>query len=308
MTIIDNSKAILNKKNIIIGCVAENTPKYLSQALRLIQSIRWFGGSLATAKIVVCVVDGVSTNYRDTFEKYSTDVRIVTRFSKKHPPSNKLRFLQQSDLDNYKYVLLLDCDTIVIQDPSEYLQHGVFKAKIADAPTVSAHVLRKLFDFFELPFPSENHKCTVTGTPTISYFNAGVLLFSQTCMSNLVPAWIKFNEILISRIDLLESSANFCEQASLSLALTSTGQKYETLGNEMNFPTHLEHYQESHLLQHIDPYIIHYHSCVNILGYIKRSKYPLVNKRIIEFNNRLCHERSKFSFNTLCYKLLGNKQ
>src|SRR6202035_255686 len=42
----------------LIGCVAENDPRFLAAACRLVQSIRWFGGALAGARVGVCVVGG----------------------------------------------------------------------------------------------------------------------------------------------------------------------------------------------------------------------------------------------------------
>lgn len=281
--------ATIDRQDIIIGCVAENTQKYLSQALRLLQSVRWVGGKIAAAKFIVCVVDGVDSTYSSEFKKYSAELRIVDRFSENHPPSNKLKFLQQPDLINYEHVLLLDCDTIVVQDPGAYLHGEGLRAKIADAPTVPSLLFKKLFDFFHLPLLGENYHCTVTGTPTIPYFNAGVLLFSQAAMRELVPEWIKLNKQLTKQMELLEKSSFFCEQASLSLALAATGMKFELFGNEMNFPIHFENHIAS--LDEVDPFIIHYHSCVDDDGFINASKYHLANARINAFNERCCKER-----------------
>jgi len=277
--------------NIAIGCVTENTPKYLSQALRLLQSVRWFGGRIANAKFIVCIVDGIDSAYNQEFQRYSAEVRIVERFSEKHPQSNKLRFLQQADLKDYSSILLLDCDTIVVQDPTSYLQCEGFRAKIADGPTISSLLFEKLFRHFQLPLPGKDYKCTVRETPTIPYFNAGVLLFSQTAMSDLVPTWVRQNEQLIDHIEILGDSANFCEQASLSLALVAAGTKFDVFGNEMNFPTHHEDHISS--LENIDPLIIHYHSLVNPSGYIRPSLYSLANIRITQFNNRLRKEKAR---------------
>jgi hypothetical protein len=280
-----------SEKQLIIGCVAENTSKYLSQALRLLQSIRWFGGKIASVKCIVCVVDGVDPKYRDAFKQYAAEVRIVERFSAAHPPSNKLRFLQQPDLQGYQNVMLLDCDTIVVQDPSANLLTKSFRAKIADGPTVSSEVFEKLFDYFRLPLPAKNQNCTVRGTPTIPYFNAGVLLFSQMAMNDLVPVWVKLNKQLIEHMELLEDRANFCEQASLSLALVATNTRFEIFGNDMNLPIQHKDYIAS--LENIDPLIIHYHSCFDADGYIDGSKYPLANARIDQFNQRLRQERQQ---------------
>lgn len=278
-----------DSNNLVIGCVAENTPRYLSQALRLVQSVRWFGGEMAVARFIVCVVGEVDVSYRDSFEQYSAEVRTVDRFSVKHPQSNKIRFLQQSDLKQYKHVLLLDCDTIVVQDPTPHLKCEGFCAKIADGPTIAKNLFVKLFDFFKLPLPKEEYACTVRGTATIPYFNAGVLLFSQSAMSSLVPVWIRLNQHLIQNIEVLESSSNFCEQASLSLAVVASGTRFDLFGNEMNFPIHHKDYIPS--LAGIDPLLIHYHSLIDQAGYLEPSQYAPANIRIAQFNERLRKER-----------------
>ena len=53
MTNTDNYQVIAGVSGCIgIGCVAENTPKYLSQALRLAQSVRWFGCTMTDVNFI----------------------------------------------------------------------------------------------------------------------------------------------------------------------------------------------------------------------------------------------------------------
>lgn len=278
-------------EKLVIGCVAENTPKYLGQALRLIQSIRWFGGDLNKAELYVCVVDAIRQDFREEIERYGAKVRIVPRFNTKHPQSNKLRFLELPDLVEYDRVLLLDCDITVVRDPSPHLFDAEFAAKIADVATVSLDTFRHLFAAFDLSLPETSQKCTVRGELTIPYFNAGMLAFSRRAMNTLVPNWIEHNKQLIERMDLLRTDKNFCEQASLSLAIAATGVPFKIVGNALNFPMHFDDPSAAPGLVNIDPYIIHYHWLVDPSGNILPSSYPLVNARINEFNARLRQER-----------------
>jgi len=280
---------------LIIGCVAENTPKYLSQALRLLQSVRWFGGKIANAEFRVCAIEGIDSSYRGHFERYGATVRIVPRYDIKSPVTNKIRFIQQEDVLDYETVLLLDCDTIVVQDPSRYLSGKIFRAKIADLPTIPYDLFRVLYDFFGVPLPAQNCSLTVFGEPTIPYFNTGVLIFPKSALSTLVPKWIEFTNKLIENMELIAGREHYCEQASMSIALAAVGEQFNILGNEMNFPTHHGDSKESPLLHNIDPIIIHYHWCFDSDGYILDSSYPLVNARINSFNERLCRERDVIS-------------
>lgn len=297
ITNIGQARDQISGKQLILGCVTENTPKYLSQTLRLLQSLRWFGGAIANAPFRVCSIEGVDASYRRQFEKYGATIHIVSRYDAKCAVTNKIRFLQQDDIYDYETVALLDCDTIIVQDPSPWLTSNIFKAKIADLPTMPYERFTKLFSLFGVPLPSETHSCTVTGEPTIAYFNTGVLFLPKSALLKLVPAWIACTDKLLQNIELIKGLEHYCEQASMSVAVSSVGEQFQPLGNEMNFPTH--HIIESQLLHDVDPVIIHYHSCFNSDGYIHGTKYPLVNKRIIQFNNRLHAERDKSNYSNI---------
>lgn len=277
--------------NLAIGCVAENTPKYLGQALRLVQSVRWFGNTLNKADLYVCIVDDIDPDYQKELENYGVNIRIVPRFSTRHPPSNKLRFLELPDLAQHDQILLLDCDTIVVRDPAPNLFCTDFAAKIADVPTVPLDTFYRLFAAFGLGMPEASQHCTVRGEPTIPYFNAGVLAFSRRAMDTLVPKWIDLNQQLINRLEILGEHNNFCEQASLSLALTATGTPFEAVSNAFNFPMHFDEPASAPGLANVDPFIIHYHWLTDPSGYVLPSTYPAVNQRIAEFNTRLRKER-----------------
>lgn len=281
-------------KKIVVGCVADNTVKFLEQAARLLASWRWFGGSLSSADFHVCTVDEVPESFRVKYERYGAKVHLVPRFSERHPPSNKLRFLELAEIQDADWVLLLDCDTVVVQDPSAILSAGAdFVAKPADFPTVTQDAFLSLFRAFNLPMPSPEYRCTVNGEPTVPYFNAGVLAFSRHAMATLVPQWIDMNHRLIDQLELLGDCSNFCEQASLTLALANCGTTMHALGNEMNFPAHCVELPLDSDFVRTDPVIIHYHWMADKDGYLTRSPYPKVDARIQQFNERLREERRR---------------
>lgn len=283
-------------EKIVFGCVADNIPKYLDQAMRLLQSWKWFGGRLVNADFYVCVVDEVSADYRYKYESLGAQVHVVPRFSSLHPPSNKLRFLELPQLADATRVILLDCDTIIVQEPCVLIDNAVFIAKTADFRTVSPSVFENIFRAFDIKMPLAIERCTVSGEQTIPYFNAGVLSFSRHAMDTLVPEWIRLNKELLKRIDLLQSCSNFCEQASLSLALASCESSYKTLSNSGNFPAHCHSGSHGSDLQSTDPLIIHYHWLVDENGLLLLTPYPKVNVRISAFNAKLRQEED-FEFN-----------
>ena len=277
--------------SIAIGCVAENTPKYLNQALRLLCSWRWYSAPYSNEIFYICIVNGVSDKYRKLYESYGASVHIVKPFSSLHPQSNKLRFLELPGLDNVDRVLLFDCDTVIVGDISDLIEGPDFIAKIADFPTVREDIFRTLFSEFKIQMPLMTERCTVHGEETIPYFNAGVLSFSKNAMNTLVPKWIQLNRELTKNIELLQDCKNFCEQASLSLALVSCGTRFLCLTNQYNFPAHCLAEPLDSPFANTDPSIIHYHWLTNQEGFLLPSPYPIVNRKIIDFNDRLSREK-----------------
>lgn len=280
---------------ILIGCVAENNPKYLEQALRLVKSIRWFGGKIAGSNVMVCIVDEADPEYVKEFNKWGAFVRIVPRFTFFHRHSNKLRLFDLPEIPFYDTVIMLDCDTIIVQDPWNFLDGSNMQAKMADAATVLHNVFSDLFSHYGLALPAQVYKCTFSSQRTIWYCNTGVLVFPQSVIKKIVPVWRKYTEDLAANINLLKECSNFCEQASLSLAFYDCQVSFKELPVSMNFPVHLTEPPSNDMIR-CDPVILHYHSLVDESGFLKGSPYPNAQKRIAEFNAKLSESR-QYDFN-----------
>jgi hypothetical protein len=276
----------------LIGCVADNNWRFLDQSLALVRSLRWFGGAAAGCDFIVCVVDSAKPSYVRELSRYGAEVRIVPRYNREYPVTNKLRFLQQRDLARYDHILLLDCDTLVVRDPLSALKGDRLQAKMVPRRSVPHDLFEKIFRIFDVPIPPMEYQYSVSNELSIPYFNTGVVCLRKEHLSELVPAWIQFVDKLLDRIDLLAEREWFIEQVALSLALAATGTEFEVLGNEMNFQIHVfpgEVYDPH--LEKIDPRIIHYHRGVTARKEIARSAYPLISARIDMFNERVREER-----------------
>ncbi len=292
MTNTDNQQLTAGKSGrIVIGCVAENTPKYLSQALRLLQSVRWFGGTMAKVDFIVCIVDEVDPEYKAEFERLEALVRIVPRFSPVHPQSNKLRFFELLELAAYDTIIFLDCDTIIVQDPSMYLDGAVMQARIAGYPTVPHTIFKELFSFFGLSLPAQQYQCSVSGEPTIWYSNAGVLIVPAGILKTFFPVWRKFTIALCQNIDLLQDARNFCEQASLTLAFVAEPVPFKALPLAMNCPVPSDDAILDLKVRECDPVIIHYHNQIDHAGLVICNSNPFASERINTFNERVMQER-----------------
>ena len=277
----------------LIGCVADNNWRFLDQSLALVRSLRWFGGAAAESDFRVCVVDSAKPAYIREMSRYGAEVRTVPTYNREYPVTNKLRFLQQPDLSRYDHILLIDCDTLVVQNPLTVLTGDRLQAKMVPRRSVPHELFEKLFRLFNLPIPERNYEYSVSKELSIPYFNTGVVCLHKRQLSKLVPAWIDFVDKLIERIELIAEREWFIEQVALSLALAATGSEFDVLDNDMNFQIHVfpgEVYEPR--LEGIDPRIIHYHRGVTARNEIARSAYPLVSARIDMFNQRVLDERA----------------
>jgi hypothetical protein len=277
----------------VVGCVTEDTPKYLGQTLRLVQSIRWFGGGLAGGRVVVGAVEGIDARARRALEAFGAEVRVVPRFDSRNGPANRLQLLAGLLEERERNLLMLDCDTLVVQDPLPLLRRGVFQAKVAPLPTVTHEVFERLFAHFGLPLPARTYTTGYTGTPTIPYFNAGVVAVSADLAGRLVPEWQRFNAILAGEPELVAPCQKHLHQAALALALASSGIPVEEAGAELNFQLNMTQFPPPPGYLDVDPLIIHYHQLVDGDGRLLPCPFPRAQQRIDAFHERLREERAR---------------
>lgn len=277
--------------DLLVGCVAENDPRFLGQALRLVQSIRWFGGQLAGARVVVCVVGGLDSSFRQVFEGYGAEVRIVPPFHHRSRSANKLQFFPEAWETDREMLLLLDCDTVVVQDPLPWMRRGSFQARIAPLPTVTPEVFERVFRRYGLPLPVREHGNGFAGTPTIRDCNAGMILLPSDLARKIIPIWSEYNARLADELEILHPCERQCTQASLSLALAACPVPFAEAPVELNFQLNLSHLPPPEGTFAVDPAILCYDDRVDADGYLLHTPYPFAQVRIEAFNRRLRQER-----------------
>ncbi len=273
--------------HFLIGCVAENRPTFLRQAILLVRSVRWFGGQLQSARLMVCVVEEVDPRFQYLFEKEGADVRIVPRFDSRNPFANKLQFFPEAFGTSAEMLMLVDCDTAFVRDPLPLIRPDVFQAKIADLPTVPHETFVELFRHYGLQLPAAGHVTTFGATPTIPYCNSGVVILPTGLAREFVPVWREWNGRLAENLDLLGPYRGHCNQASLSVALALTQVPFREAPLALNFPLHLTHLASTPELLETDPAILHYHQRVAADGRLLPAPYPQAQRRIEELNERM---------------------
>jgi hypothetical protein len=279
--------AVLHPSDVVIAFVTENMPRLLTQSIRLLRSIRWFGGELANARVVVAGVGPLGAEARRTLEALGAEVRTVPRFHPASPTGNRLQVFAALADAREKLFLILDCDTVVLQDPLPFLSGEVFQGKIAPAPTVTDEVFDRLFAHFRLPKPPLAHMTRLARLPTIAYFNAGVLAIPAEIAKTLAPSWRKFNQILADRPELAAPCHKHLHQAALALALAETGVPYAELPDVMNLQINARHLAQPPGFAESDPVILHYHQFGSADGFLLPCPYPGPQARIERFNARM---------------------
>jgi len=272
---------------VVVGLLTENSPRMLTQAIRLLRSIRWFGGELAGARVVVCGVGTLESSARRTLEALGAEVRTVSRFHPANPTGNRNQLFAELLDAPERLLFVLDCDTIIVRDPLPFLNDEVFQAKIAPTPTVSDEVFDRLFAHFSLRKPPRSSITGLSGTPTIPYFNAGVIAIPTPMARILAPAWRKYNLALAEQPQLAAPCQRHMHQAGLALALAETGVPCVELPDAMNYQINTQHLAQPPGFAGIDPVIIHYHQLATDDGFLLPCIFPPAQARIEAFHRRM---------------------
>jgi hypothetical protein len=276
---------------IAFGCVTESSDRFLQQSARLLLSLRWFGGPVHDAAFFLCVVGDLPAPARRFFEKYGARIVPVERFSPAHGPSNKLRFLELDELDAWTHAVLLDCDTLIVQDPSAWVQPAGLGAKVADMPTVTADGMRRIGARLGIDFPLDTMQHDVAQTACGPYFNSGVVAVAREWRALLARAWAQRNRQVLVMLDAASGEFRFTDQISLALAACELEVAVTPLPSVLNLPCHLHPSVYPDHFHELDPVIVHYHWLSDDRGYVLKSPLRRANLRLAAFNARLRAER-----------------
>jgi len=278
---------------IALGCVTDVNGPYVEQAARLLLSLKWLGGCAADYPFILAVVGKLNAAQRDFFQRHEAIVVEVSVFDERHGPSNKLRFFELDLLDQFEHVALLDCDTVVVQDPSAWLNCDGFAAKPADMATVSGKSLTRYLEDQGICVPAEEFRYDIDDTMGLPYFNSGVMVLATRWRSRFIEAWKRYNRDLLERAAEFEITPFHVEQATLTAALLSEAIPIKALPSCMNFPAHLALDRYNQTMYATDPVIIHYHWLADSAGYLKKLPFPRVRARANVFNAHLRAARAK---------------
>ena len=269
----------------IICCVTENRPSWFTKVLNLVLSVRAFGGAASDAEIVVCVVETCDPGFRSSLQRLGAQVRVVQPVDDVIRYANKLRMFELQDID-YDVLLALDCDTIVVGDPSPFLNGDALRLKPVDRNYLSDDQWTRVYRAAGLGMPAKTYLSTSDGDQIPPYFNSGVVIVPARDAARLADLWRRY---VFEIKDVYERDRDiavwrrFNDQFALSCAVLEGGFGVDPLPISMNFPTHVR-IHPSMMGSLSEVAIIHYHSDLDEDGFVLASRFGGLNEHIDRFN------------------------
>ncbi|HWM21878.1 MAG TPA: hypothetical protein VNO51_19460 [Ilumatobacteraceae bacterium] len=273
---------------LLVSCVAENGDRWYQEAYNLVLSVRRFGGGLSSAPFVVNFVDGVDARYEAGLAELDAEVRVVPRFDRRTPASNKLRMLELIDTHQFDVLLALDTDTIVVGDISCYAHTEAVAIKPENRDPYPPQCWRELFAVLAIPEPSRSAVMTSTAQVTYPYYNSGVIAVPRDRCDQLRESWTKriFDvlDVYESRPDIVPAKErHWTNQLSLALAVAGDDIPVVRLPVAANLSTTVTvHPLFAHEVT--PPFVLHYHNEMDAAGFVYRSRNGALNPLIDAFN------------------------
>ncbi len=274
-----------------MACVAENGDHWYQEAHNLVLSIRRFGGELSGAPVVVNFVDAVEPRYESGLAALDAEVRVVTRFDRRTPASNKLRMLELADTHEFDVLLAIDTDTLVVGDVSRYADAEAVAIKPENRDPYPAQCWRDVFAALAIDEPSRSLVTTSTAQVTYPYYNSGVLFVPHGRCAALLESWTRrvFDvlDLYERRPDIVpRAERHWTNQLALALAVVGDDIPVRDLPVAANLSTTVAVHP---LFEHevTPPFVLHYHNEMDASGFVYRSRNERVNPLIDAFNRHL---------------------
>ncbi len=289
----DDPTADTTVDRVLWSCVTEDRPDWHDRVTNLVLSIRMFGGAHAEDPVVVNVVGSCDPDFRAVMEGMDADVRIVERVHPECVYANKLRMLELAGHQRAagaEVLMALDCDVLVLGDPSPRLTASAVCVKPADVDALPEARWQAMYEALGMPLPARSYVATTTGTPMVPYFNSGVVLVPMSYAPRLLDSWLGMIDTVLdlyrTHPDVVPARKRFyVDQYALALALESDGMGVRPLPVTYNLPLNLPTHRALRS-QVLDPVIVHYHKNRDADGFMYASPVSgeVVNPRLDAFN------------------------
>ena len=285
-------------ETIGLSCVLDNTPSIWSSFLP------WLATALELAQIPPsCILVHHACPLRQDVADLCARLGVVTHsvdpFDARSPHSNKIRQLE-TDFGAARRILLTDVDVVFSRPlPCERIGAAV-AGKTVDRPKPPLEVLEIIFAHSGIPTPDrctnrlKSQGQTLEFSSLVGNFNGGLYLIGSQYARALGARWRYWAHWLLDNIALLGHWKINVDQVSFCLALKDSGFDSLILGDEWNFPTHIEMPPVNE-----EPYVIHHHArldnhqrLLSVLDDPPRRAIERVNQAIEKFQRQYFDNRT----------------
>lgn len=270
------------------ACVTENRLDWAAKVHNLALSVRTLGGPAAEAPIVVNVVEGTDDRIRRLLEPLDVLVRAVERFDPRFPHANKLRMFEDlAGLGECDVLVALDCDILLVDDPTPLLSSTHIRAKAEDQTILADHHWLGIYEHFAIDPPARDCVMTSSGEVTYPWWNSGVVHIPGPLVEPLRARWAE-NVLSVGRLheqqpDLLPATW-ITDQTAFALTLLELGLPFDPLPIWGNLPTCFPIQPTFLDTEPGRPIFVHYHHHLDGEGFLRASGLPVVDKRLQEMN------------------------
>lgn len=283
-----------SSSDVVVACVAENTPYWANRVYNLAFSLRTFGGNLSQAYMQAYFVDGLEPRFRAMLQPLDVQCQVIGGFPAPVPQTNKLRMFEHFSREAGRILVALDCDVVIVSDFCSSLSSRAIRGVPASVSPLRPSEWRAVLSLLDLK-PDILHIKTISTAEelNIPYLNSGVLFIPSQYCEELTDHWKHYIERLLTLHMTLNWPAKvwfYLDQLALACALLASKLPLEFLDVTHNFPTNVV-VHKSTLHECTDIRILHYHRMHQSSGLLLPARTPVADRTIRRLNAALSEHR-----------------
>lgn len=198
-----------------------------------------------------------------------------------YPISAKLQsFVEAAKVADYNHIAMLDTDTVLLSPITVPATQADLYLKPVDVgaqywgSSESLSDWKKLYEWFDIPFPTQKVQSTIDKRPVLPYWNAGVVITKDDAL----PSRLLTMTQNLWHVDAIGSEEDFFLD-QLALAILSETKKVSQISELQNYPLN------AHLTCPNEVQLIHYRELQNLLRILNPCVRRKLNSLGLVINN-----------------------
>lgn len=288
------SKRHRTLRNVTFAITADSG-QMEKQAMLLCKSIERYYSS---PQIINFIPESSINDLNNTTKRYFEETTTVVTDEipmRNYQTSAKLQsFVEAAKIADYNYIAMLDTDTVLLSPITIPATQADLYLKPVDVgaqywgSSKSLSDWKKLFEWFDVPFPSQRVQSTIDKRLVLPYWNAGVVITNDDALPLRLLRMTK----RLANDDLLGREEDvFLDQ--LSLAILSETKNVSRISELQNYPLN------ARLTCPKEVQLIHYRDFQNLLRIPNPNVRRKLNSLGLRINNYDCLDVSDILMNLI---------